>query len=171
MPSVRASLTGSSLSGAHVGGVQSTMIGSDQTDARPPALLTTVTCTWYVAPLTSVPYLLEGSASGVTMRTYEERLLQSSDHQELVLLPLRGADGPAGATVAERRSHALGKFVEELGLRKTADGFDSPGTSCENTWTIYQQLRNPPRRRYPWRSRTRRRSCSVRRASSVRGWW
>lgn len=96
---------------------------------------------------TSVPYLLEGTASGVTMRTYEERLLQSSDHQELVLLQLRGADGPAAAEAADRRSRALGNFVEELGLRKTADGFDSPGTSCENTWTIYQQLRNPPRRR------------------------
>ena len=42
---------------------------------------------------TSVPYLLEGTASGVTMRTYEERLLQSSDHQELVLLPLRVQTG------------------------------------------------------------------------------
>lgn len=92
---------------------------------------------------TNVAYLLEGDSAGVTMRTYEERLLQSTDHQEMVLLPLRGADNKV---TAEHRSRALGRFVEELGLRKTADGFDSAGTSCENTWALYQQLRSPPRR-------------------------
>ena len=38
-----------------------------------------------------VPYLLEGNSGGVTMRTYEERLLQSRDHQEVTVLPLRTA--------------------------------------------------------------------------------
>ena len=91
-------------------------------------------------PSTNVLFLLEGDAGGVTMRSYEERLMQGSDHQEVLLLPLR--NGPA----ADRRREALGGFVKELGLRKTADGFDAAGTHCENTWALYREMHSKPRR-------------------------
>ena len=39
-----------------------------------------------------VPYLLEGRGGRVTLHTFEERLLQGADHQEVLLLPLRGLD-------------------------------------------------------------------------------
>ena len=101
-----------------------------------------------------VPYLLEGSANGVTMRTYEERLLQGIDHQEVMLLPLRTAnrDGDLSANQASaeerRRASALGGLMEELGLRRTADGFDAPGsTCCQNTWAAYRALRLPHSKR------------------------
>lgn len=94
-----------------------------------------------------VPYLLEGGRSGVTMRTYEERLLQSTDHQEVLLLPLRTtSDGSGSATAAEeaRRSRILGTLVADVGLRRTPDGRDAPGaTCCQNTWSTYRALRQP----------------------------
>ena len=40
---------------------------------------------------TDVPYLLEGRPSGTTLRTYEERLMQGSN-DEVVVLPLRGVE-------------------------------------------------------------------------------
>lgn len=87
-----------------------------------------------------VPYLLEGDARGVTLRTFEERLLQGSDHQEITVLPLRGTDG-------DQTRKAMSSFVKELNLRKTLDGFDGDGaTSCDNTWAVYRQLCAKPRR-------------------------
>lgn len=90
-----------------------------------------------------VPYLLEGEGGGVTLRTFEERLLQSTDHQEVLLLPLRGADDSDDAK--RQRSGRLGRFVDELGLQRTPDGFDSPGTCCQNTWDVYRTLRGQRR--------------------------
>ena len=99
-----------------------------------------------------VPYLLEGGAGGVTMRTYEERLLQGIDHQEIMLLPLRtdvnrddGSEPNERAAAEERRrASALGGLVEEMGLRRTPDGFDAPGSACcQNTWAAYRALRQP----------------------------
>jgi hypothetical protein len=49
----------------------------------------------------NVPYLLEGDESGVTLRTFEERLLQGADHQEMVLLPLRRRQGEGEAVQAQ----------------------------------------------------------------------
>ena len=49
----------------------------------------------YREPKTNVPMLLEGGPKGVSLRTFEERLMQGTDHQEVLLLPLRGADGQA----------------------------------------------------------------------------
>ena len=43
-----------------------------------------------------VPYLLEGRDGRVTLHTFEERLLQGTDHQEVLLLPLRGLDRERG---------------------------------------------------------------------------
>ena len=57
-----------------------------------------------------VPYLLEGGASGVTMRTYEERLMQGKDHQEVMLLPLRTA--ASGEGEERRRASALAGLVQ-----------------------------------------------------------
>ncbi len=89
---------------------------------------------------TGVPWLLEGGRRGVTMRTYEERLLQGDDHQEVLLLPLRGAARAEGA------SAALHEFVAELKLSRTADGFDGDGaTRCRNLWRTYRDLCAPPR--------------------------
>ena len=42
--------------------------------------------------VTDVPYLLEGQLTGTTLRTYEERLLQGGDHDEVLVLPLRGVE-------------------------------------------------------------------------------
>ena len=73
-----------------------------------------------------VPYLLEGENGGVTMRTYEERLLQGNDHQEVMVLPLRGGGGESGGGGDEdgesrRRTAALSKFVEvRLAIARSA---------------------------------------------------
>ena len=86
-----------------------------------------------------VPYLLEGSERGVTLRTFEERLLQGTDHQEVTVLPLRGTD-------PNRTTTAMSSFVMDLGLRKTLDGFDGDGTTrCDNIWSVYRQLCAKPR--------------------------
>ena len=64
-----------------------------------------------------VPYLLEGNSGGVTMRTYEERLLQSRDHQEVTVLPLRtaaAASSSARQGEDQRRATAFSRFVDEL---------------------------------------------------------
>ena len=58
----------------------------------------------------NLPMLLEGDSSGVTMRTFEERLMQGTDHQEMIVLPLRGAQGPAAA------AETLGSFVKVAAL-------------------------------------------------------
>ena len=57
----------------------------------------------------NLPYLLEGESGGVSLRTFEERLLQGKDHQEMVLLPLLGFE----QDVTERGHRAsLGQFVQ-----------------------------------------------------------
>eukprot|EP00325_Prymnesiales_sp_UTEX-LB-985_P034545 CAMPEP_0174729726 /NCGR_PEP_ID=MMETSP1094-20130205/54263_1 /TAXON_ID=156173 /ORGANISM="Chrysochromulina brevifilum, Strain UTEX LB 985" /LENGTH=227 /DNA_ID=CAMNT_0015931885 /DNA_START=53 /DNA_END=736 /DNA_ORIENTATION=+ len=90
----------------------------------------------------NVPYLLEGHASGVSLRTFEERLLQGKDHQELLLLPLQGLD----RDVTQRGHRAkLGQFVQSLGLSRTQDGFDGEGSCCVNTWRTYRELRSSVR--------------------------
>ena len=98
-----------------------------------------------------VPYLLEGNSGGVTMRTYEERLLQSHDHQEVTVLPLRtaaAASSSARQGEDQRRATAFSRFVDELGLRRTSDGFDSTGEArCRNTWAAYRALRQPQSKR------------------------
>ena len=100
-----------------------------------------------------VPYLLEGGSEGVKMRTFEERLLQGKDHQEMTVLPLRTATAgtTTGSADEERRATALGDFVKELGLARTADGFDGSGAvCCQNTWATYRALRLPfSKRRLP----------------------
>ena len=98
----------------------------------------------------NVPYLLEGGATGVTMRSYEERLMQGSDHQEVMLLPLKKRSDPAHSPEEEykRRSSALGGLVSELGLQPTPDGFDAAGAArCQNTWATYRALRQPYNKR------------------------
>ena len=86
-----------------------------------------------------VPWVLEGTEHGVRMRTFEERLLQDADHQEMLLLPLR-ADG------TEARRGGLHGLVEELSLRRTPEGFERAGTRCRNTLAAYRALhRAPPR--------------------------
>lgn len=100
-----------------------------------------------------VPFLLEGGAEGVTMRTYEERLLQGADHQEVMLLPLRNLEtsmktGEDLSAEDRRRASALGGLMEELQLKRTPDGLDAPGaTCCQNTWAAYRTLRQPYSRR------------------------
>ena len=90
-----------------------------------------------------VPYLLEGCEKGVTLRTFEERLVQDADHQEMLLVPLRGL--PNDAAAVDQRRTALQGFIAELSLRKTADGFEAYGTRCANTWALYRELRAGPR--------------------------
>ena len=68
--------------------------------------------------VTNVPYLLEGDQNGVTLRTFEERLLQGSDHQEVQVLPLRGAESDIDD---KGRRPALGRFVDVCAMpRRTA---------------------------------------------------
>lgn len=55
-----------------------------------------------------VPMLLEGDGKGVTLRTFEERLMQGTDHQEMTLLPLRGL--PDAST--DGHEPKLAKFVK-----------------------------------------------------------
>ena len=55
--------------------------------------------------LLSTATFLEGGAGAVTMRTYEERLMQGKDHQEVMLLPLRTA--ASGEGEERRRATAL----------------------------------------------------------------
>uniref|UniRef100_A0A7S0IUR3 Uncharacterized protein n=1 Tax=Calcidiscus leptoporus TaxID=127549 RepID=A0A7S0IUR3_9EUKA len=93
---------------------------------------------------TDVPYLLEGSLRGATMRTYEERLLQDTDHCEVTVLPLRGVNDDARP--------ALRRFAqEELRLQRTRGGFDVSSSSdvgapcCQNLWMVYSQLRSRAR--------------------------
>ena len=88
----------------------------------------------------NVPYLLEGSATGVTLRTFEERLLQDTDHQEVMLLPLRGMED---RVTPKGHREELGRFVhQELRLAPTADGYDgSSAPCCQNTWAVYRELR------------------------------
>ena len=97
-----------------------------------------------------VPYLLEGNSGGVTMRTYEERLLQSRDHQgdRAAAAPLGAASSSARQGEDQRRATAFSRFVDELGLRRTSDGFDSTGEArCRNTWAAYRALRQPQSKR------------------------
>lgn len=92
-----------------------------------------------------VPYLLEGGPNGVTMRTYEERLLQGTDHQEIIVLPLRtGGDAASVAAEDDRRAAALSGLTAELRLQPSPDGFDAAGASrCQNMWATYRALRQP----------------------------
>ena len=62
----------------------------------------------YRDPTTHVPMLLEGEAHGVSLRTFEERLMQGTDHQEVLLLPLRGVNGDTQS--ANHRK--MGDFVK-----------------------------------------------------------
>lgn len=89
-----------------------------------------------------IPYLLEGDARGVTLRTFEERLLQDDDHQEITVLPLRGAG-------AERASESISNLIrQELDLRKSLEGFENfhDGASCENVVAVYRRMFAKPRR-------------------------
>ena len=114
--------------------------------------------------VTDVPYLLEGGLSGVTMRTYEERLLQNGGYrEEMTLLPLRGLESstaaqparmdallqarrPRAGALRHRSSSGLPALPQEMKMSRTRDGMDGPadGARCENLWTIYQQMRSPP---------------------------
>jgi len=93
---------------------------------------------------TDVPYLLEGTSRGVTLRTYEERLMQGGDLAQVTLHPL----------VGERDTAALQTFLrEELKMSKSADGFDAgpggcPSDRCWNLWSVYRshRLGEEPRR-------------------------
>lgn len=69
---------------------------------------------------TDVPYLLEGTPRGVSLRSYEERLMQGRDISEVRVLPLIGA----------RDSGALSAFLrDELRMANVADGFDADARS------------------------------------------
>lgn len=67
--------------------------------------------------VTDVPYLLEGQLSGTTLRTYEERLLQGGDHDEVIVLPLRGVErssvrlGRLDALLQARARHPRARFT------------------------------------------------------------
>ena len=37
--------------------------------------------------------------------------------------------------------------AQELGLTRTADGFDAQGTCCQNTWAVYRDMRMSARAR------------------------
>ena len=69
----------------------------------------------YREPKTNVPMLLEGGPGGVSLRTFEERLMQGTDHQEVLLLPLRGADGQAQSD----KNQKLENFVKVHGTSTT----------------------------------------------------
>jgi hypothetical protein len=89
-----------------------------------------------------VPYLLEGDAHAVTLRSYEERLMQSDDLRDVSLLRLH-SDG----TLDKARLRSF--LHDELQLRKVADGFDAPPAQagrCENLWSVYRAMRTLPRR-------------------------
>ena len=91
---------------------------------------------------TDVPYLLEGSLSGATLRTYEERLLHNGGYrEEMTMLPLRGVES-SPADLA--RVDAL---LVDLKMSRTRDGMDGERGDwrCVNLWTVYQQMRSPPR--------------------------
>ena len=76
--------------------------------------------------------------------------MQSTDHQEVMVLPLRGVaraeDGGLTCTAAA----ALDGFVGDLGLARTRDGFDGPSGSVLGSlgalWASYRDIRAPPRR-------------------------
>eukprot|EP00967_Tisochrysis_lutea_P031323 scaffold36891_cov26-Tisochrysis_lutea.AAC.1 len=93
---------------------------------------------------TDVPYLLEGTPRGVTLRSYEERLMQSGDLSEVKLYRLLG----------ERDTPALSTFLhEELKMSKSIDGFDAETSACLtnkcwNLWSVYRhhRLGEGPRR-------------------------
>lgn len=86
---------------------------------------------------TDVPYLLEGTSRGVTLRTYEERLMQGGDLAEVKVYPLLG----------DRDTAALSTFIhKELNVSKNADGFDAPAAQCLNDkcwnlWSVYRHHR------------------------------
>jgi len=87
--------------------------------------------------MSNVPMLLEGEGAGVTLRTFEERLMQGTDHQEVLLLPLRGVE----STTVDGDQPRLASFVQELGLVRSRDGYDGQGSCCQNNWALYRDLR------------------------------
>jgi hypothetical protein len=91
-----------------------------------------------------VPFLLESTARGVTLRTFEERLLQSTDYQELTLLPLRGA--AREGTDEDSTNATINQVIDkELRLTRSRDGADGDPARCHNLWEAYRDIRAPPR--------------------------
>ncbi|KAL1524669.1 hypothetical protein AB1Y20_019555 [Prymnesium parvum] len=90
-------------------------------------------------PKSNVPYILEGDSAGVRFRTYEERLMQSTDHQELLWLPLRGL--PDGHTRTSMET-----LIKDFDMRQTIDGAESTSSRCRNVWAAYRDIRSPPKK-------------------------
>lgn len=75
----------------------------------------------------SLPMLLEGDGGGVRLRTFEERLMQGTDHLEITLLPLRGSDSS---------SHGGRRLKLSSFIQASAPSPASPARAPLSSWLI-----------------------------------